>query len=326
MSPASARRSLVVLLAIMLAVQPVAMAIGTHYLQVRGSPGNPWHQWQAYRRDPAPTVLFIGDSRIRRGIDVTELETLVGTTAAAIGVDAAKPHFLAAMARRIAVAPIKPRVVVIGLSEYQYNATWDADPVSLGGQSTYFWQLGELDAQYLAMSLEFAPDRGHLAAGWLVPLFAHYRVIIQGVRCDLLSYMRRSDCDGARTDVDRPMDAGTRDKWYAILREQYLREYFLSAGQVRSLRDAVDTLRRSGVDVRLLILPTYRVAEQAPADYRRFREGIGDVARELQVPLIDLHAAFDDRADLFADPNHLTRAGARALADRLAAALGIGAK
>src|SRR5437667_11018791 len=96
-----ARRALWVLVVVLVVVQPLSMLLGTSYLQRWGSPGNAYNQWTAYRAGPVPEILFLGDSRVRLDVDTAALARALSVSVASIGIDAAKPELLEALAERI---------------------------------------------------------------------------------------------------------------------------------------------------------------------------------------------------------------------------------
>ena len=317
-----ARRALWVLGAVLVAVQPLSMLLGTSYLQRWGSPGNAYNQWIAYRDQAVPEILFIGDSRVRLDVDTDALSRDLSAPVASIGIDAAKPAILEALAERIADGPTTPRVVVIALSEYQLNASWDQNPESGGAHTNYFWQIsGPPDPRYLAAALRIDPERGRLLAGWTVPLLANYSVIVQGLQCDVAALRHRNDCADEYADRDRIMDDSVRQRWEPIVRDGYLGSYAVSSALADAAVNAATTLAAHNIAVRFVILPVYRAERLVPDAYARFREGVSGIAQAAGAQLIDLHALYDDKPELFFDPNHLTRSGARDLATRLVAAL-----
>lgn len=320
-----ARRALWVLAGVLLIAQPLSLLLGTSYLQRWGSPGNAYNQWTTYNAHPTPDVLFIGDSRVRLDIDTNELSRSLSASVASIGIDAAKPEFLEALTERIAAAPATPRTVVIALSEYQLNASWDAKADSGGLQTNYFWQIsGPPDARYIATALRLDPERGRLLAGWTVPLLANYSVIVEGFRCDIAALRRRNDCADEYTDRDRVMDEAVRRRWEPIVRDGYLGSYEVSVAQAASAIRAARALLDRGIAVRFVILPVYRAEALAPAAYARFRERAASIASAVGARFIDLHSTYDDRPEIFFDSNHLTRRGARELAGVLASSLAVG--
>jgi hypothetical protein len=256
---------------------------------------------------------------VRLDIDVAALSRTMGISVGSIGIDAAKPHLLEALIARIADAPSRPHAVVIALSEYQLNAVWDTDPESRGAETPYFWQLGgPLDARYVATALRLDPERGRLLAGWGLPVLANYSVIVEGARCDLAAVRARSDCLDEYADRDRLMSDTTLERWVPIIREGYLGRYAISETQRSAVERGAALLRQRDITVRFLVLPVYRVAALAPDAYATFIAAASTTATDAGTRLVDLHGLYDDRRDLFFDPNHLTRTGAQTFAERLA--------
>lgn len=320
-----ARRALRIFVATLIAAQPLSMLLGTSYLQRWGSPGNAYNQWTAYLSRPAPDVLVIGDSRVRLDVDASALSRAIGARVSTIGIDAVKPVFLEGLIERVVASPAGPREVVIALSEYQLNATWGADAASGGPQTNYFWQVsGPIDPSYLVTAIRDDEERGRLVAGWAVPLFANYAVIVGGVRCDLAALRRRTDCVDDYADRDRIMDAATLARWGPITRDGYLGRFSPATDQANAILRTAARLRDRGIAVRFLVLPVYRVEALAPDAYKAFVAVARDLALRAGTNLIDLHSRYDDRADLFFDPNHLTRAGSAQLVEQLRTSIGSG--
>ena len=300
----------------------------THYLETWGSHGNPHNQWRLYLADPPADILYIGDSRVREDIDGAAIaRSLAGGAGGAarvssIGIDAAKPSFTRAIAEQVvrSAPPHRPRTIVIAVSEYQLNETWDDLAASGGSQTPYFWQVGSpFDLSYARVALEQDRDPERLLAGWMVPLLANYSVLVNGLRCDVAALRSAPDCVDEYQNRLRVMDAVSLERWRHIIRDQYLGDFRPSSFQIESLERCVRDLQEAGVEVHLVVLPVYRVEELDPARYHDFLQVLGSVSLRTGVNLTDLHSMFDSQPEFFADPNHMNARGAEALGPHLAA-------
>ena len=325
--PGRAWRSLLVIVVVLVAAQPLSIVAAIHYLERWGSQGNPHNQWRRYLADPPADILYVGDSRVREDIDgaaiTRSLAGDAGRTArvSSIGIDAAKPSFTRAIAERVVHStPHRPRTIVIAVSEYQLNETWDGLAESGGSQTQYFWQVGSpFDLSYARVAVEQDRDPERLLAGWMVPLLANYSVLVNGLRCDVTALRAPPDCVDEYQDRLRVMDAVSLERWRHVIRDQYLGDFRPSSFQIESLERCVSDLQAAGVDVYLVVLPVYRVEELDPARYRDFLQVLGSVSLRIGVNLTDLHSMFDSQPEFFADPNHLNARGAEALGPHLAA-------
>ena len=92
----------------------------------------------------------------------------------------------------------------------------------------------------------------------------------------------------------------------------------------RNLAEIVDLARTQRAAVVLLTRP-YLTRRASPTDWMfyapRYRALTCEVAREKGVPCLDVYAAFDGRAELFADSSHFNRAGFQEMAEYLLAHL-----
>ena len=323
-------QTLIVLCLALLVAQPLALVAGRWYLAERGSPGNAQNQWAAYRSSAAPDVLFVGDSRVRADIDTAELaRSLSGggrpATVGALGIDAAKPLFLRELVRRIAARETRPQLLVLSISEYQLNASWDLSPASGGSQTKYVWQITDpIDPAFMLAAARDEPDRGRLLAGWAFPLLASYGVVVEGLRCQALALRGREECGDTLRDRATPMTPEKRDEWREIIGRDYLGAYDDATRQIDAASEALAIARDAGIDVAVMLPPVYRFADIAAPAYARFLASLTTLSRNANAKLVDLHAAFDERPELFFDPNHLTTDGSRAVAPLIAASLGLG--
>lgn len=321
-----AARGLIVLVAVLVLVQPASVVLADWYHSRWGSQGSAYQQWRSYANQTVPDVLFVGDSRVRADVDTEEiardLSQRMGRPirVGSIGIDAAKPRFLAGLAQRVMAMPEHPSLVILAISEYQLNATWDNTTESGGTQTRYFWQISApLDAAFASFALRMDEDPGRLLAGWVVPLLQHYSVVAQGLRCDALAIRDRTACADEYRDRDRVMNDATRERWHRVIRESYLSDFAPSARQLAGITSVAQLIRGRASRLGFVILPVFRVETLDRQSFNGFTSAISTHAVALRAPLADLHAEFDDRPSLFSDPNHLNRAGARELAPRLAA-------
>ena len=320
-----ARRSLLLLAAMLVVAQPLSALAGRHYLASWGSAGNPYNQWSAYADGPAPEVLYLGDSRVREDVDADEIARVLSAASpgsrpvASIGIDAAKPTFLRAVAEQVRSMPRPPRVVVLAVSDFQLNASWDRSGDSGGSQTNYFWQLGSpFDPGYAATALNMDDERGRLLAGWAVPLLANYPVIVSGARCDLSAFRGQITCVDEYRDRSRVMDDDALARWRRIIAEQYLGNFAASDRQIGAMESTIRDLKESGVAVRVVVLPVYRVEEIDAVAFKTYMSAVEVLASSSGVELTDLHSLFDATPAYFADPNHLNARGSKAIAPYLA--------
>jgi hypothetical protein len=215
--------------------------------------------------------------------------------------------------------------VVLSFSEYMYTRPTAPDPTG------YLWQLTEpYDLGYMRFAYDLDPNRGRLLRGWIAPIVPNALVLARASReqASTLPVMRwilgDSSALGGGTAESQfavsstPMSA---EKEAAVL-ESYRHDFGLgsfqfAADRLDRARSAVRIARAAGVDVRFVIYPVYGIDGINPSGYADYLDRVTTLARELQVPFIDLHAV-DQNRDHYFDPSHLNGEGVLALAPRLA--------
>jgi hypothetical protein len=281
-------------------------------------------QWQHYLAGPVPDVLIVGDSRTRDDVLAPELSAALTALAnrpihvERIGISAGRPEFFEAIAYRVMAQPVHPKAVVIGVSEWQLNASYSVD------FSSDYWQLSTpFDPAYLKLSYQLTPQprRSRLARNYLLPGLVDSHVLGEEARCLLLAPIPRDlvarqaqwtgqTCQVASENVSVSMDDATEQAVRQIYRTQDLHDYRVSAGELQHLRNVVSRFRNAGIRVTFVNLPMYYIETINPDAYAMFNTAIGQLSTELGIPLVDLHEEMrSNRAD-WRDPSHLNRDGA----------------
>ena len=321
------------LLAVVVVAQPISDLVARREL-TRLQPGvSAYEQLQRYQR-VHPEVLFIGNSRIRADIDTGALAAAISARRGVgkIGIDGSQPTLDRAVVDRVLAVSPRPRTVVIGVSEFDFNLNGIfADP------SENYWELDHpADPGFMWRSLALAPDPVRLAKGWVVPLYANYPILLEATRCsahDSSSRFARVASSFA-FGTDRPpcgvhpdnlahvMNAVDHDQVLGRFRTQLLNRYRVSQRQTDSLDRSIRALRAAGIEVRLLVTPSFDIQRLLPDAESEFRRAIEGVASATGVPVTDDQDIFADRPELFSDPSHLDSAGRTLYTTRLAALLG----
>jgi hypothetical protein len=278
-------------------------------------------QWQRYLAGPVPDVLILGDSRTRDDVLAPELSAALTALANRpihvdrIGISAGRPEFFEAIAYRVMAQPVHPKAVVIGLSEWQLNASYSVD------FSSDYWQLSTpFDPGYLELSYQLTPQprRSRLARNYLLPGLVDAHVLGEEARCLLLEPIPRDlvakqaewtgqTCQVASENVSVSMDDATEKAVREIYRTQDLHAYRVSGGELQHLRNVVARFRNAGIRVSFVNLPMYYIETINPDAYAMFNSAIGELSNELGISFIDLHDEMrSNRAD-WRDPSHLNR-------------------
>ena len=187
MAPGRAKVALVVLVVMLVAAQFAGVAVSHYYgYRLSGIADSYW-QWNHYMANP-PDVLFLGDSRVREDVDLSAVEGLLATQLGRpvrlgkIGFDSAQPRNLLAVMYRLTHLAVRPKLVIFGMSEYQYGSTYNFDP-------TYdFWNL-ELPPDRGFYQLVYQIDtgnQGRLVMGYVNPLNANQKVLEIRPRIELV--------------------------------------------------------------------------------------------------------------------------------------------
>jgi hypothetical protein len=281
-------------------------------------------QWQSYLAGPVPDVLIIGDSRTRDDVRAPQLSAALTALAnrpirvARIGISAGRPEFFEAIAYRVMARPVHPKAVIIGLSEWQFNASYQVD------FSSDYWQLSSpLDPGYLKFSYQLspAPRRSRLARTYLLPGLVDAHVLGEEARCLALAPIPKTliaqqaewtgqTCQVASENLNAVMDDATENAVRDIYRKADLHAYRVSEGELQHLRNVVARFRNAGIRVSFVNLPMYFIETINPDAYAMFNGAMSELSNELGVQFIDLHDEMRaDRAD-WRDPSHLNRNGA----------------
>jgi hypothetical protein len=310
-----ARGTLVVLLAIAIILQPTAIALGRQTLAALGAGADTYGLWNSYvSLSKAPDVLFVGDSRVRADIDTDRLAELLSRPDAAVaklGISNGQPAFLGALVDRVLERPTKPRVLVYGLSEFQFN-----DHLTLDATADY-WAISEpISAGYIERAIARSTDPGRLLRGWAIPALANDRVLWLGVNC----WWERRRTPDACTEPARFASHAMTDIDEATILAMYrqdLRDYQHSTTQEQYLNELITAAQRQGVTVALMIPPVWGIDELYPGLYDAYLARMEMIATLHGIRLLDLHTAMRNDRTSWADPSHLNVVGARALAPML---------
>jgi len=230
---------------------------------------------------------------------------------AKLGISSGLPYFLEALLYRVLTRASRPQSIVLDLSEYQFTTNYQHDSTS------DFWQISDpIDPGYMIQALRLDSNRWRLARGWLLPVFANYPIIAQGVHCGLQQLQGKAVCRAAQLPEDNVMTSADRDYILNIYRDE-LRNYSYSNQQATYVREAVSLVRARGVAVKFVILPVLGIDAIDATAYELFRKQTANLAGTLGVPLLDLHRSLVDDTELWGDPSHLNRAGAARLSMEL---------
>jgi hypothetical protein len=323
-----AAATLAVLVVIAVLAQPLSVVARERLLPKSGA-GLADYLWRDYAAAPRD-VVFVGDSRVLIGTDSAAVEAGLrmrglSDTVTRLAVPGADVTIQQAIVYRVMHLSKKPRLVVLSFSEYMYTRPTAPDPTG------YLWQLTEpYDLGYMRLAYDLDPNRGRLLRGWIAPIVANAPVLARAGReqASSLPPVRWILGDSSAPSAgpaelqfavtDAPMSP---EKEVAVL-ESYRQDFGLgsfrfAAQRLEWARAAVHMAREAGVDVRFVIYPVYGIDRINPTGYADYLDRVTALARELQVPLADLHAV-DQNRDHYFDPSHLNREGVLALAPRLA--------
>jgi hypothetical protein len=312
---AEARGTLLVLLAIVIVLQPVAIALGRQALAAVGAGADTYGLWSNYQALPAaPDVLFIGDSRVRADIDTARVAELLSKPENAVfklGISNGQPSFLSALIERVLERTTRPRTIIYGLSEFQFNDRWIWDATA------DYWAVSEpVSPGHVQRSLVRATDPGRLVRGWVVPALANDRVLWLGANC----WWERLRTPDACTEPSRLATHVMTDADQAAILANYRRDlsdYRHSSIQEKYLVELISAAQAKGVSVALMIPPVWGIDELFPGLYDRYLARMSMIAERHGVVLLDLHTAIRNEPTSWADPSHLNVVGARALAPML---------
>jgi len=300
--------------------QAVSGAIAESTLRKLESGQDTGSQWRRYEAAPkGMDILFVGDSRVRADVDIDAIDRQLSAKSgrsvhgAKLGISSAVPALLDAILYQVAHRSPRPREIVLAVSEYQFNENFNPDPTA------DFWQITSFDPGYLSIALRLDPNRGRLARGWLVPVFANSPVIVQGVQCLIQNFEGTQLCSQvSRFPEDHLMTADDEHYILGVYRDVDLYRYGFSNTKLSYLRDGIASVRRAGVRVQLVTLPVYKIDAIDPEAYAQFQKQIADLAATAGIDYTDLHNAMQLRPEMWGDPSHLNHRGARELANQLA--------
>jgi len=305
----------VVLLAIAIVLQPIAIALGRQTLAALGAGADTYGLWNSYvSRGEAPEILFVGDSRVRADIDTDRIAELLSTPRDAVfklGISNGQPAFLGALVDRVLERPTKPRILVYGLSEFQFN-----DRLTLDATADY-WAISEpISAGHIKRAIARSTDPGRLLRGWAIPALANDRVLWLGVNC----WWEQRRVPDACTEPSRfasHVMTGADEATILAMYRQDLTDYQHSPTQEHYLSELITAADAQGVTVALMIPPVWRIDDLYPGLYEGYLARMETVAQRHGLRLLDLHTAMRSDRTLWADPSHLNVVGARALAPML---------
>ncbi|MEM9652843.1 MAG: hypothetical protein AAGA65_12155 [Actinomycetota bacterium] len=267
--------------------------------------------------EPTIDTVFLGDSSAGAAFDGSFFEELTGGSGYALWLPDASPSILAPLLTEFFAAEATTDSVIIGVAARMFNAntaTGRSDRLT-AARSSLAWRsrvnpgpLTSIEASLADRSAIFRYRAGlRQATDWLNGLRAADRLVLEPDGQVTFFYEENID------DIRAGYEAGERDA---------LTDYVISESELAALFELVEELRSDGVAVSLALLPThdpiYDEFFPDPEDDDRFRERLVTEAVVADVAVLDL-TGLADEADLFADGNHLNRAGAAA-ATRLTAA------
>jgi len=292
-------------------------------------------QWHAYiAQNVVPEVLFVGDSQTELDIDTSEIANLLSKSAGRrievgkISARAEGPDFLEALTYRVMSLPRHPRLIVFPLNPVTSNAFHENgwDPTS------DLFQLSDpIDAGYMRLAVTVDASRGALLRDWLVPYFRTTPTISTALKCRAVRWLEghlpkvpgelRAVCDElAHTLATTTFDYKTKETVIGQYR-QWLPDYRMSSREAAHIRSSVQLIRSGGSEILFMVYPSRDVIEDRASAYAKFERAAGELSVSLNVPMISLlHAVAMDDA-LWADPVHLNRWGAKAVAPAVMTAL-----
>jgi hypothetical protein len=312
-----ARLALAVLLAIAIVAQPLSAVVAQPVLEQLNSGTDTWTIWTQYNSSPAPDVLFVGDSRVRQDVDVTAISSDLASqrgrsvTVSKVGLSSADMALLDSVLYRVVARSSRPRTVVIALSEFAFNASYQPD------RTADYWQLSfPPDLGFMRAALAHDPNRSRLLSGWALPLVAHAPILAQGAQCLVQTL---PVCIPPSHLHDGKMTKTVHDMILNYYIDLFLRDFKWSESELQDLSSAADRVRAAGSRLAFVVLPVNGIAEISPPLYADFIARMGSVANANGAPLADLNAAVN-KSDwsLWEDPSHLNDRGSRLIAPQLA--------
>ena len=334
-SAARAKVALVVLLLLLLAAQYAGVTLAHYYgYRISGVASSYW-QWTNYLANPSD-VLFVGDSRAREDVNAVAVRDAISSdlglhvSVGKLGFDSAEPRDLLGMIYRVTHLANRPKLILYGLSEYQFSG-YTTDP-------TYdFWSMMlPFDPGFIQLTDEIdVGNQQRLLTGFASPLNANLTVLEAGAPCtvhDLKHFLAQHSplkfsgsleplgyCDTPPGFAQLTMTAQSRDAEYVQYRQIFADHFSFSETQASYVRRAVSMARGAGIQIVFFVPPEYHFEDLYPAAYADFQLRTTQLADEMGVRRYDFHTAFGGSAELWSDPAHLNRAGSAAFAPVLAA-------
>jgi hypothetical protein len=299
-----------------IALQPISDAVFPGSLRELLGNDSAAAQWNRYASVPAPDVLIVGDSRARVDVQGSVVSALLSSVAGRsltvgnLGVNAEQPAFLDALIYRILHRTSRPSMLILNLSEYQFNVHYTYD------STEDLWQISDpFDLGFMSRALQDATHPGRLVRGWMLPVFADYPVIVRAIRCGSAPFADPETCN------QLPKTAAEQAAYYTQRFHEVMADYQFSEAQTSHVLGAASMAKEYGVHFGLAILPVLGIPKTEAVGYSRFESGAQDLAKRMSVPLLDFHDLFQDQPGYWSDPNHLNAKGAGELAPYLATAL-----
>jgi hypothetical protein len=327
------------LLVMLFALQPVTFAIVNVIL-----PSHPevmsYQSWSDYLRSPTPDVVFIGTSRVVADVDRREITKTLSaelgrfTTVGFIGAGAAQTYFQEVIAYRVMHRPKHPRLVVLELSEFQYNANFTFDNLP------DMWMTSlPVDAGAERLSLQVVPDAGRYLRGRTLPIFADYKLLAYSAAKEVTPlvntvqrighfihhgeladpYIDFSSGSSVSAASHHAMTLEEEQATLAAYAAEVLRDYKFEPSRLTNIANAVSFVQAAGAQVAFAILPQYHLDRITPTGYEEFLAHMLAFAESRHASLLDYHTLFQDDRALWIDPSHLNDAGRHALGPKLGA-------
>jgi hypothetical protein len=327
------RLTLLSMLLCLVLSQLVTVGLAHSYLDRLEGGGDSYSQWSRYLAR-TPDVLFVGDSRMREDIDVQAVAQLLSdrlgrnVTVGHLGYDSAQPRAIAAILYRVAHRSPRPKLIVYGMSEYQYGTAVGWDP------TFDFWNMEwPPDPGYYKLTLEIDNNRNALAIGYVVPAVANANLIGTGIKCtmhDATSLAARVTnlpiegseplgyCDAPVLMRDSHMDPSVLESIHTQYRQIWSAKFKFSNEEAGFVQSGFKMAASAGIPLIFIVPPVYDLETLNPTAYAEFESRTSMIARSLNAPRIDLHDQVRDNYRGWADPAHLNGEGALELAPIIA--------
>ena len=259
-------------------------------------------------------VLVVGSSSVGSAIDPEQLTSQLDAPRGGYNLWMSGPSMqsIELLTSRFALPALSPRVLVVGVTSRELNDVGTSQREHLGVLRGSAAGRVLLTDESVLSDLERAVTDAFALVRTRQELRQPRRVVdaLRGVE----------DADEIGPDG---MDTGTLDRTLEIAPEHAaqeqaaLRPFAVGGEELEALARLVRDARRQGIEVVLVDMPVVEDAyvpyhERGRADDERYQSVLASFARAQEVELVQARdLAWDD--DLFADENHLNRAGARRL-------------